>query len=75
MDKKRLPLMGTPLFCVPGQIGSRLSPFATTIFEKGLVISVNESQLGLFYGLSFLCVALAFAFAAYLYLVGEKAED
>ncbi|MGI6254831.1 MAG: sodium-translocating pyrophosphatase [Acutalibacter sp.] len=31
-----------------------------------------ESQLGLFYGLSFLCVALAFAFAAYLYLWVKK---
>ena len=41
-------------------------------FEKGLVISVNESQLGLFYGLSFLCVAMAFAFAAYLYLWVKK---
>ena len=41
-------------------------------FEKGLVISVNESQLGLFYGLSFLCVAIAFAFAAYLYLWVKK---
>ncbi len=29
---------------------------------------MEESQLSLFYGLSFLCVALAFAFAAYLYL-------
>ena len=35
---------------------------------------MNESQLGLFYGLSFLCVALAFAFAAYLYL-WVKAKD
>ena len=33
---------------------------------------MNESQLGLFYGLSFLCVALAFAFAAYLYLWVKK---
>ena len=36
------------------------------------MISMNESQLGLFYGLSFLCVALAFAFAAYLYLWVKK---
>ena len=36
------------------------------------MISVNESQLGLFYGLSFLCVAIAFAFAAYLYLWVKK---
>ena len=33
---------------------------------------MNESQLSLFYGLSFLCVALAFAFAAYLYLWVKK---
>ena len=36
------------------------------------MISVNESQLGLFYGLSFLCVVIAFAFAAYLYLWVKK---
>ena len=34
--------------------------------------SMDESQLSLFYGLSFLCVALAFAFAAYLYLWVKK---
>ncbi len=72
LGQKAAPSHGTPLFCVPGQIGKQASPFATTIFEKGLVISVNESQLGLFYGLSFLCVALAFAFAAYLYLWVKK---
>ena len=33
---------------------------------------MDESQLSLFYGLSFLCVALAFAFAAYLYLWVKK---
>ena len=57
--KKRLPLFGSRFFHVSGQAGKRASPSKQkSIFEKGLVSSMDESQLSLFYGLSFLCVAL-----------------
>ena len=53
-----------------GASENRRSPLYTDTMES--LVKCMENQLPLFYGLSFLTAALAFAFAAYLYLWVKK---